>query len=97
MPTLHLQGFEYGDDGGEQPMVDAQESHEAEEEYEDPQREFATPAGSQSGESPDMLGGSAEPEPPPATCQQIALCRHETRGSSNCFPSHCIREGASAT
>lgn len=43
-------------------MVDAQENHEEEEEeeeveeFEDPQREFATPAGSQSGESPDLLG-----------------------------------------
>lgn len=44
-------------------MLDAQESYEEEdeelEEFEDPQREFATPAGSQSGESPDLLG---EPE-----------------------------------
>ena len=50
-----MQGFEYGDDDGdEEPMMDAQEIYE--EEYEDPQREFATPAGSQSGESPDLLG-----------------------------------------
>lgn len=63
-PHVRPQGFEYGDDGGEeeQPMVDAQEivdeEGEGQEEYEDPQREFATPAGSQSGESPDLLGKS---------------------------------------
>ena len=37
-------------------MMDAQESHEDDEEYEDPQREFATPAGSQAGDANDVLG-----------------------------------------
>lgn len=40
-------------------MVDAQEEHDDDadrEDYEDAQREFASPAGSQSGDANDLLG-----------------------------------------
>ena len=58
-PTCLPQGEEYGDDGVED-MVDAQEDYDDDaerEDYEDAQREFASPAGSQSGDANDLLGG----------------------------------------